>query len=232
MPHWRSYAFDWAKLGFLGMVPAAAAADQPSKGPHLISSQMLQDFQTEVSVWLHKVYQAAWVEQPRVVFDLASFILGFSSVTLIFVLLLRQYVFNASKEAGRSPRKSKPSPISVRDSAYNKGSSAKRRGSTSRGGATGHREHPAKDRIAGRPSPVPTKIAGDDGKVYEIDSIVDSRNNGEVEEFLVTWVGYPPTSSTWEPGQNLPMHLIDEFKEFSSSSRARRHVKPPPSDSE
>mmetsp|Transcript_19387 Transcript_19387/g.16210 ORF Transcript_19387/g.16210 Transcript_19387/m.16210 type:complete len:218 (-) Transcript_19387:77-730(-) len=216
-----------------------------------------------------------------------------ATVTLIFVLLLRQYVFNARKEAGRSPRKSKPSPISVRDSAYNKGSSAKRRGSTSRGG-TRHREHSIKSRsagtsrpstcaespttsqparspghrakpkshssrtstpqnqltprssvlnsdspedhirsrIAGRPSPVPTKIAGDDGKVYEIDSIVDSRANGDIEEFLVTWVGHPPTSSTWEPGYNLPVHLIKEFKEFSSSSRARRHVKPPPSDSE
>ncbi|KAF4652952.1 hypothetical protein FOL46_009423 [Perkinsus olseni] len=288
----------WLALGLSGLCSLALAADRPGPSsspqtgmPHIISSEMLVDFQGEVSAWLHKVYQAVWVEQPEVVFNLLTFLLGFSSVTLVFVLMVRQYVFKARREDDRLRRKQRRPSISVRDSAFEKSSSAKRRGSTSRGrrdiptaepsgtephkpappaipsqGSTrrspSHRAKPKshssrtstpqkqmtpasstimesdspeehiRSRIPGRPSPVPTKIAGDDGRVYEIDSIVDSRMVGDGEEFLVTWVGYPPTSSTWEPAPNLPRHLIQEFKEFSSSSRARRHVKPPPPDSD
>ncbi|KAF4717982.1 hypothetical protein FOZ62_023523 [Perkinsus olseni] len=63
----------WPALGLSGLCSLALAADRPGPSspqtgmPHIISSEMLVDFQGEVSAWLHKVYQAVWVEQPEVV---------------------------------------------------------------------------------------------------------------------------------------------------------------------
>ncbi|EER03668.1 hypothetical protein Pmar_PMAR022965 [Perkinsus marinus ATCC 50983] len=243
----------WSSLAIPCLWTLALAADEApapqSRESHLINKKTLIDFGDEVSAWLHKVYQAVWVEQPVVVFNLLTFLLGLCSVTLLLVMMIRQFVFKAREEADRSQRKRKPS-IVVSDSAFEKSSSARRRGSrdsrhivknksdstqkmespaAASMRSSSHRAKPkshssrtstpqrprspqssivgsdsAEEHIRSRPSPVPTKISGDDGKVYEIDSIVDSRGADDEEEFLVTWVGYPPTASTWEPVENLP----------------------------
>ena len=42
-----------------------------------------------------------------------------------------------------------------------------------------------------------------DGDVYEVESIVDSREREGEIEYHIKWKGYPPSENTWEPEENL-----------------------------
>ena len=44
---------------------------------------------------------------------------------------------------------------------------------------------------------------------YEVEEILDTRRKGRYTEYLVKWVGYPPSESTWEPRGQLMKHAGD-----------------------
>jgi hypothetical protein len=45
--------------------------------------------------------------------------------------------------------------------------------------------------------------------MYEVEKIVDGPN--ERDKFFIKWEGYPDSENTWEPSENLPEEMVEEF---------------------
>ena len=61
---------------------------------------------------------------------------------------------------------------------------------------------PWRDNGLTQPAPPPPDIV-DGEEEYEVEGIMDSRENKGKWEYLVKWKGYGPEESTWEPKANL-----------------------------
>ena len=62
-------------------------------------------------------------------------------------------------------------------------------------------------------SPVPILL--DEEEEWEVEMILDARGGGRNIEYLVRWVGYPLSASTWEPMANLA-HCKEALTEFNT----------------
>ena len=45
--------------------------------------------------------------------------------------------------------------------------------------------------------------------MYNVEEIVDGPN--ERDEFFIKWEGYPDSENTWEPHENLPDDMVEEY---------------------
>lgn len=54
-----------------------------------------------------------------------------------------------------------------------------------------------------------------DGKLYEVESIVDKRTKNNVVEYFIKWKGYPTHHNTWEPADNL-LKCKSKIKDFET----------------
>ena len=63
-----------------------------------------------------------------------------------------------------------------------------------------------------------------DQREYEVDAITAKRLSRNRVEYLVSWRGYGPWDSTWEPAENL-QNAPEKLAEFERSAvgRQRRH---------
>ena len=60
----------------------------------------------------------------------------------------------------------------------------------------------------------PPLLVDNDGELYKVEDILDSKKiNGKIK-YLIAWKGYGPADNTWEPEQNLTdcRELLLEFK--------------------
>jgi hypothetical protein len=64
-----------------------------------------------------------------------------------------------------------------------------------------------------RGSAPPAPVLLEDEEEWEVEMILDMRGGGRSVEYLVRWVGYPLSASTWEPLANLA-HCKEALKEF------------------
>lgn len=70
--------------------------------------------------------------------------------------------------------------------------------------------------LPGRSFEEPPPVVTEEGKEeWEVEHIVDSRKFRRQLQYLVKWVGYPPSEQSWEPAFSLDnaQELIDEFHE-------------------
>ena len=51
---------------------------------------------------------------------------------------------------------------------------------------------------------------------FVIDTIVDIKEDNNVKQFKVKWVGYPEHESTWEEGDSVPKFIQEYYLEDSS----------------
>ena len=68
-------------------------------------------------------------------------------------------------------------------------------------------------KFPGRHQDPPPPVIIDDQEEFEVEAIIDKRTHYGKTQYLVTWKGYRPEDSTWEPLSNLDnaKSLIDEF---------------------
>lgn len=79
-------------------------------------------------------------------------------------------------------------------------------------------------------------ISDDDhDQIYEVEKIIDKKNDGDTVKYLVKWEGYPISESTWEPISNLKnvLDLIEEYEkrlgvETKKSRPGSKKPKPSP----
>ena len=45
--------------------------------------------------------------------------------------------------------------------------------------------------------------------LFEVEKIVDEPNDRQ--EFFIKWDGYPDSENTWEPLENLPEEMVEEY---------------------
>ncbi|KAM4056914.1 chromatin organization modifier domain-containing protein [Hirsutella rhossiliensis] len=64
------------------------------------------------------------------------------------------------------------------------------------------------------------KIEVDDDQEYEAEQILDTRKQGQQQEYLVKWKGYGPEENTWEPTKHLTHcgSLLRQFNQQRSTS--------------
>ena len=74
-----------------------------------------------------------------------------------------------------------------------------------------------------RSSAPPAPVLLEDEEEWEVETILDMHGGSRNVEYLVRWVGYPLSASTWEPMANLG-HCKEALKEFHNR---RAHVKAP-----
>ena len=69
----------------------------------------------------------------------------------------------------------------------------------------------------------PSPVIVDDQEEFEVDSIINKRTRFGKTQYLVTWKGYRPEDSTWEPLKNLQnaMELIKEFDSRTTSTKVQ-----------
>lgn len=65
--------------------------------------------------------------------------------------------------------------------------------------------------IQTEPRPV-TTADSEDTTEYEVEYLVDYVNNQKGPQYLVHWKNYPISERTWEPANNLPKPLKDDYK--------------------
>ena len=51
-------------------------------------------------------------------------------------------------------------------------------------------------------------------EVYEVEELLKARGHGKAREYLVKWVGWDQSDSTWEPRRNVHPTLLSEFDEL------------------
>jgi hypothetical protein len=62
----------------------------------------------------------------------------------------------------------------------------------------------------------------DDGRVYDIEKIVDRRSRKNSKQYLIHWAGFSSKHRTWEPVKNIfDKNLIAEF-EASYTPKTKR----------
>lgn len=61
-------------------------------------------------------------------------------------------------------------------------------------------------------------------KVYEVERVCGRRQKGGRREYLVKWVGYPQSESTWEPWENLD-NVTDMIEAFEKGEKLKQGVK-------
>jgi hypothetical protein len=82
------------------------------------------------------------------------------------------------------------------------------------------RNDPTQDRIL--PPPPAPLIDNQGNTLWIVESIVTHRHVGTRPcprscEFLVQWLGYPPSSRTWEPRRNLLKDIPDAVHEYEKT---------------
>jgi len=68
----------------------------------------------------------------------------------------------------------------------------------------------------------PDPVQKDDGvEEYELEAIVDERENGDgTKDYRVKWAGYPKSENTWEPHSSVCK--LDAFKEWNKKKKKKR----------
>ena len=56
--------------------------------------------------------------------------------------------------------------------------------------------------------PIPGSFEDEKELAYEVDFIIDHRDTKEGRSYLLKWVDYPLSESTWGPDHNLGCHLL------------------------
>jgi hypothetical protein len=61
---------------------------------------------------------------------------------------------------------------------------------------------------------------------YEVDEIFAVRQRGGSKEYRIKWLGYPDSSNTWEPEENVPEGLRADFEARQQQQQQRRSLIP------
>jgi hypothetical protein len=85
-----------------------------------------------------------------------------------------------------------------------------------------------RDPSSGVPGPrgsvPPAPILLEDEEEWEVEMILDMRGGGHNVEYLVRWVGYPLSASTWEPLANLaPARVAPKSPKLTNSCQCSCH---------
>ncbi|KAL8442273.1 hypothetical protein Emed_007349 [Eimeria media] len=91
-----------------------------------------------------------------------------------------------------------------------------------------HRPRP-KD-MASPPDWEPVGAASDGLPIYEVESILDQRGEGDTARYLVKWKGFPDSDATWEPLANLDNcpALLRAFRASRNAELRRQAQRTPP----
>ncbi|KAL8453083.1 hypothetical protein Emag_002009 [Eimeria magna] len=91
-----------------------------------------------------------------------------------------------------------------------------------------HRPRP-KD-MASPPDWEPVGEASDGLPIYEVESILDQRGEGDTARYLVKWKGFPESDATWEPLTNLDncAALLRAFRASRNAELRRQAQRSPP----
>ncbi len=87
------------------------------------------------------------------------------------------------------------------------------------------RNDPIPDRIL--PPPPAPLIDNQGNMLWIVESLIDHRHKGsrpcvQNREFLVHWLGYPPSSRTWEPRKNLLVDIPDMVHEYEKAHELKK----------
>jgi hypothetical protein len=58
-----------------------------------------------------------------------------------------------------------------------------------------------------------------------VETIIKRRKRGRRVEYLVKWDGYPHSSNTWEPSENLQEYAADIIENFERQQRENKTKK-------
>ncbi|CAL8085484.1 unnamed protein product [Orchesella dallaii] len=70
-----------------------------------------------------------------------------------------------------------------------------------------------------------TTDSEDEEQMFLVEKILKKRNGTDGKSiYLIKWEGYGDEENTWEPEENLPTHLISQFKEELKEKKMRKRM--------
>ena len=70
------------------------------------------------------------------------------------------------------------------------------------------------------------RSSADDGEVYEVEKILDTRLERGKKQYFIKWKNYPASENTWEPSDNVDCpDLIEEFERALKEKEEKKKSK-------